>query len=238
MAVNPERRIYFLDIGSVSYPNINGRILSSRPDGSDLRELVTGLKHLPDGLAIDYENKHIYWTNMGSSPSANDGTIQRCDIETGANVVTIVPPGITHTPKQLVIAQPAGQSHKLYWCDREGMRVMRSNLDGTQIETLVISGDPEADKGDMTKWCVGIAIDTVDGVMYWTQKGPSKGYRGQILRASLDLPEGMQPGKRTDIEIFLNGLPEPVDLDIDHASKTLYWTDRGKIKASFGLEVI
>jgi hypothetical protein len=26
---------------------------------------------------------------------------------------------------------------KLYWCDREGMRVMRANLDGSQVETLV-----------------------------------------------------------------------------------------------------
>jgi sugar lactone lactonase YvrE len=26
---------------------------------------------------------------------------------------------------------------KLYWSDREGMRVMRANLDGSQLETLV-----------------------------------------------------------------------------------------------------
>ena len=38
----------------------------------------------------------------------------------------------TFTPKQLKIDEASG---KLYWSDREGMRVMRSNMDGSNIET-------------------------------------------------------------------------------------------------------
>ena len=56
----------------------------------------------------------------------NDGSIHRCSL-TGQDDVTIVPAGITHTPKQMIIA---GASEKMYWSDREGMRVMRSSLDG------------------------------------------------------------------------------------------------------------
>ena len=41
-----------------------GRIHSMRPDGSDRKVIVTDC-HLPDGIAIDVEAGHIYWTNMG-----------------------------------------------------------------------------------------------------------------------------------------------------------------------------
>jgi hypothetical protein len=32
---------------------------------------------------------------------------------------------------------------------------------------------------------------------------------------------------RTDIEVLFNGLPEPIDLDLDLANRLMYWTDRG-----------
>ena len=81
----------------------------------------------------------------------------------------IVPPGGTFTPKQLQLDKKNG---KLYWCDREGMRVMRVNLDGSKIETLVDTsqGDPRPGP-DQGKWCVGIAVDAEGGKFYWTQKG-------------------------------------------------------------------
>ncbi|KAL5322974.1 hypothetical protein ACEPPN_007500 [Leptodophora sp. 'Broadleaf-Isolate-01'] len=220
-------RVYFLDLGLVTYPNVNGRILSCLADGSDLRELLTGMKSFPDGLAIDATNNHLYWTNMGSSVFADDGTIQRCDIETGKNVVTIVPTGFTHTPKQVTIARPSGEQEKLFWCDREGMKVMRCNLDGSCIETLVSTGDPNIHKGDATRWCVGIAVDTKRKHVYWTQKGGSKGHQGRIFRAGLNLPSGAMPDNRTDIELMFSNLPEPVDLEFDETTETLYWTDRG-----------
>jgi len=74
----------------------------------------------------------MYWTNMGNL-KANDGSIDRADLD-GRNVTTIVPPSGTFTPKQIQLDKVNG---KLYWSDREGMRVMRSNLDGSNVETLV-----------------------------------------------------------------------------------------------------
>jgi hypothetical protein len=64
-----------------------------------------------------------------------------------------VPEGGTFTPKQTHLDSKSG---KIYWSDREGMRVMCSNLDGSQIETLVEAGRGDADRGDQTRWCVGI----------------------------------------------------------------------------------
>lgn len=228
MAPTPQGRLYFLDINISAYPNHSGRILSSNTDGSDLREMVTGLKHMPDGIVADTENGHLYWTNMGASMSnPDDGSIQRCDLVDGGNVTTIVPTGILHTPKQITLARPVNGKPSLYWCDREGMRVMRCDLDGGNIEVLVQSGAGQEDRADKAKWCVGIAVDAQSGTMYWSQKGPSKGNQGRIFRAPAYLPAGQHEGSRSDIELLMEGLPEPIDLHIDVDANTLYWTDRG-----------
>src|SRR6201987_4962551 len=130
-----------------------GRIHTMNPDGSNKKPIVTDCR-LPDGIAVDVAAGHVYWTNMGV-PSLNDGSIERADLD-GKNRRFIVAPGGTFTPKQLHLDKADG---KLYWSDREGMRVMRANLDGSQIETLIQTGDGEHDRHDQTKWCVGIAVD-------------------------------------------------------------------------------
>jgi len=38
---------------------------------------------------------------------------------------------------------------------------------------------------------------------------------------------GQTAANRRDIELIYDGLPEPIDLEIDHAKRILYWTDRG-----------
>jgi hypothetical protein len=198
-----------------------GRIFSVNADGSDQKVLVTGCRH-PDGIVVDVEAGHIYWTNMGV-PNLNDGSIERADLD-GRNRKTIVPEGGTFTPKQLHLEKKNG---KLYWADREGMRVMRCNLDGSKIETLIETGHGDADRRDATKWCVGITVDTERGQIYWTQKGPDKAGQGRILRASIEIPKGQTAANRTDIEVLFDYLPEPIDLDLDLSNRMLYWTDRG-----------
>jgi hypothetical protein len=198
-----------------------GRIHSMNIDGSDKKTVVSGCR-FPDGIAVDVEAGHIYWTNMGS-PSVNDGSIERADID-GENRKVIVPPGGTFTPKQIQLDKRSG---RLYWCDREGMRVMSSNLDGSQIETLVEAGRGDADRRDLTRWCVGVTIDLERKQIYWTQKGPDKGNQGRILRAGLEIPSSETAANRSDIEVFFDHLPEPIDLELDLKNEVLYWTDRG-----------
>ncbi len=198
-----------------------GRLFSINPDGSGKAFLVTGCP-VPDGVAVDVAAGHIYWTNMGVPP-ANDGSIERVDLD-GGNRTTIVPSGGTYTPKQLHFDTV---SRKLYWSDREGMRVMRCDLDGSNVETLVQTGQGDQDRRDETNWCVGIAVDHAGGHLYWTQKGPSDAGLGRILRAGIDLRAGETASHRSDIEVVFKDLPEPIDLEIEHTTRTLYWTDRG-----------
>jgi hypothetical protein len=197
------------------------RVLSMNPNGSDKKVLVSDCRY-PDGVAVDAEAGHIYWTNMGI-PSRNDGSIERSDLD-GRNRRTIVPEGATFTPKQIHLDKENG---RLYWSDREGMRVMRSRLDGSAVKTLVQTGEGEGDRGDLTRWCVGITIDPKRGHVYWTQKGPDNAGLGKICRAGIDIPKGQTAANRTDIEVLFDGLPEPIDLELDLASRVLYWTDRG-----------
>lgn len=211
----PQERLFVLEASS------GGRLFSANLDGSDKKVIVTGCR-IPDGVAVDVQAGHIYWTNMGRPPE-NDGSIERVDLD-GGNRTTIVPSGGTHTPKQLHF-EAAGR--KLYWGDREGMRVMRCDLDGQNVETLVQTGQGEDDRRDETKWCVGVAVDPVGGHLYWTQKGPSDAGLGKILRAGIDPPAGESAAERGDIEVLFEGLPEPIDLELDLTRRMLYWTDRG-----------
>lgn len=205
-------RLFVLDLGG-------GRIFSIDPDGSDKKIIVTGARN-PDGIAVDAERGHIYWTNMGV-PSLNDGSIERVDLD-GSNRTAIVAPGSTHTPKQLILDRPTG---KLYWGDREGMRVMRCNFDGSELETLVQTGEGDEDRKDQTRWCVGVAIDHDWNEIWWTQKGPDNAELGRLFRAPLNLRPGETPSTRTDIQPIKDRLPEPIDLEI--ANGWIYWTDRG-----------
>jgi hypothetical protein len=208
-------RLFILDLSG-------GRILSANADGTDLRTLVSEGRHLPDGVVVDVNSRQLYWTNMGN-PSQNDGSIMRADLD-GGNVTTVIPEGVTFTPKQLQLDK---QNGKLYWSDREGMRVMRANLDGSNVETLIETGDGESDRRDARNWCVGIALDIEAGKLYWTQKGPDNAGVGRIFRSNVEVPRGQNPANRTDIELLFDNLPEPIDLDLDLDHRMLYWTDRG-----------
>jgi hypothetical protein len=209
-------RLFILDLSG-------GRILTVNPDGSNPKVILSDLAQGPDGIVVDVERGHIFWTNM-NIPTLNQGSIERVDLD-GGNRKTIVPDGGTFTPKQLHLDKENG---KLYWSDREGMRVMRANLDGSQIETLVDTSQGDTRPGrDAKKWCVGITLDAKRRQIYWTQKGPDNAGEGKICRAGVEIPKGETAATRSDIEVFFDRLPEPIDLELDLENRVLYWTDRG-----------
>ncbi|GAB2970023.1 YncE family protein [Nocardioides montaniterrae] len=181
----------------------------------------------PDGIVI--RGGSAYWTTMGrptytpgEEPSERtadythrNGGVHAIDLD-GGNLREIVPVGAITTGKQL-----ASDGEWLYWGDREGSRVSRVRLDGSELTDLVVRDPAEGIDGQ----CVGVAVD--GSHLYWTQKGPAKGGRGRIFRCSLDVP--VDPADRDDIETLWQGLPEPIDLEV--VNGWLFWTDRGAAPA-------
>ncbi|MEU3962204.1 hypothetical protein AB0F42_20720 [Streptomyces buecherae] len=178
----------------------------------------------PDG--VQTADGVAYWTTMGTPSvrpgltgeaaldySARDGGVHSIRFD-GTDRRDLTAPGEVTTGKQLTLTDGW-----LYWGDREGHRVTRARPDGSDREDLVVN-PPGVDNQ-----CVGVAVDTARGDLYWTQKGPAKGGTGRILRAPLERAAGQSAENRTDIEVLWEALPEPIDLEI--VDGLLYWTDRG-----------
>jgi hypothetical protein len=202
-------------------------------DGSRVRTLVSGLVELPDGIAVDQLRGHVYWTNMGApDPDSvrpgeyayqRNGSLERADLD-GGNRVTVVPRGAFTAGKQLTADFERGV---LYWCDREGMQVLRCNLDGSGLRALVVSAVGAEAARDARNHPVGIAIDVDRRLLYWTQKGAPNGGEGRIFRGPLDPSVGAMVPDGDDVELLWKDLPEPIDLHLLDGGATLVWTDRG-----------
>lgn len=216
---------------------IKRSILKFPVSGGQFTELVTGLNELPDGIIVDPARENIYWTNMGvptlvrpaEPPTEHNldfygqnGSIERAAID-GSGRGYLLPTGSFVTGKQLSAAWSLG---RLYWSDREGAAIRSVRLDGSDLRDEVVVATTDKDRHIARNQCVGLAIDERNGLLYWTQKGPSKGGDGRIFRTSLEIPDGQAPTRR-DIDVLWSDLPEPIDIELDLDAGVIYWTDRG-----------
>lgn len=198
-------------------------IFSLDGEGRDLQTIIDGLSGTPDGIQIDTRSGAVYWTNMGADFTADDGSVEVIGAD-GKNRRLLAGNGDLTTPKQLCLD---ADRQLLYWSDREGTAVWRSRTDGTGLVKLVDRAAAPGGTSNVLNQCVGIALDHTNGRLLWTQKGPPKGGKGRIFSAGLDIPVGETASSRSDINVLLADLPEPIDLEIDAENALLYWTDRG-----------
>lgn len=220
--------LFFLDLGVAAPPTEAlqaGRVIAGSIEG-DVWNVLVDHEALPDGIAISKRSKRLFWTLM-ATPGKFDGKVRSCNFD-GSDVRTVVEGDNINTLKQIIV-HDNGTKEQLYFCDREGMKVWRSDLDGSNLETLISSGDPATQMADQTRHIVGIAVSEKEQKFYWTQKGPSKAVQGRILRANLQFSKGTDANSRDDIEVVLQDLPEPIDLELDDEKQVLYWTDRGEL---------
>jgi hypothetical protein len=195
--------------------------------------LVDGLTDEPDGIVVDPDRRHVYWTNMGvpglpkGRPPKTEAdldfyrvnaSLERVGMD-GTGRTYILPVGSFDTGKQLAGAWSTG---RLYWSDREGAAVRSVRVDGADFRDEVVVATAEADRRILRNQCVGVAVDEQRALLYWTQKGAANGNDGRIFRTSLNAPVGER-----QIEVLWSGLPEPIDLELDLHTNTMYWTDRG-----------
>lgn len=105
---------------------------------------------------------------------------------------------------------------KIYWANNTNDTIQKSNIDGTDIETIRFRKDT---------YVFGLAVDATDGKIYWTELAFDVThtvvvFRG-IMRANLD---------GSNVEIFLteaDGVVHPAEVQLDIAGGKIYWTDAG-----------
>ena len=85
---------------------------------------------------------------------------------------------------------------------------MRSNLDGSQIETLIDASQGDVRPGhDQTKWCVGVAFDHDHDQIYWTQKGSDDAGLGPSFAQALKSQKARQPPTAQISKFYLKDYP-------------------------------
>ena len=106
----------------------NSKIRCANLDGSNVKDLVTGLK-IPDGIALDVAGGKMYWTDQDTEK------IQRANLD-GSNVENLVT-GLG-SPIGIALDVVGG---KMYWTNFDSRKIQRANLDGSNIEDIVTGLD-------------------------------------------------------------------------------------------------
>ncbi|KZP27102.1 hypothetical protein FIBSPDRAFT_853696, partial [Athelia psychrophila] len=147
---------------------------------------------------------------MGHSVSANDGYLVRAAADgTGVDDIVL-----------------DGRPERSSWCLIQRWRGCTGQT-GSTCASCGYGLDGSEEREDGTGHCVGVPVSTTREMLYWTQK--AKAHQGRILRANIDIPPTQTPASRTSIRTLYANLPEPIDFDLDAASQTLNWTDRGDL---------
>ena len=114
----------------------------------------------------------------------------------------------------------------LYWCDREGMQVLRCKLDGSGLRALVVSAvGAEAARDAATT--LSASPSTWIGACC---TGHRRALRMAVRAGSFVARSTRRPAQRAvrdGIELLWKDLPEPIDLHLVGGGATLLWTDRG-----------
>ena len=175
----------------------DGGTLSYSLEGTDAASfnLVTtsGQLRTKAGVIYDYESKNRYEVTVRVS----DGQGGSATIGVTINLTDVSEPPATTAPQ-------------LFWT-HIGYQIQSANLDGSNVEDVVVSGLD----GSNILW--GLALDVGNGKIYWADWGDDK-----IQRADLD---------GTNVEdLVTSGLDRPVALALDLGNGKMYWTDLGSQK--------
>ena len=158
-------KIYWTDRNNIRRANL---------DGSNIETLFTG--RLDDDLVLDVDKGKIYWINYDIRRTNLDGSnietlVTRQALEDGLPDLHIY----SYPGSGLVLDEDEG---KMYWIQnwRHGYRsIRRANLDGSNIETLVVTEHS-------LRNLHSLALDRDRGKIYWAERTG----RYNIRRANLD----------------------------------------------------
>lgn len=110
-----------------------------------------------------------------------------------------------------VVAQGGG----IYWTDRGASQLKRMNFDGSNLQTIPVSGAVTSPGSNIR----GIAIDNASGRIFWADNGADR-----LLRANLD------GSGSVILHTITGGSSFPADVRLDFVNQHLYWCDQTRLR--------